>query len=46
MAQLYKACRAKVKVWKELPNGTHNDTVAEPGYFDHIDDFLTHHVAG
>lgn len=39
MARLYKVCRT-VKVWRELPNGTHNDTVAEPGYFQYIDDFL------
>ena len=44
MAQLYKECKAKVKIWKELPEGTHNDTVAEPGYFIYINDFLHDHV--
>lgn len=39
MARLYKICKAP-KVWRELPNGSHNDTVAEPGYFQYIDDFL------
>ncbi|KAK5009081.1 bem46 protein, variant, partial [Cryomyces antarcticus] len=33
MKQLYDVCRAEPKIWKELPNGSHNDTVAEPGYF-------------
>jgi hypothetical protein len=45
MAELYKVCRAKTKIWRELPNGTHNDTVAEPGYFSYVDDFLKHHIA-
>ncbi|KAF2200125.1 alpha/beta-hydrolase [Delitschia confertaspora ATCC 74209] len=44
MAQLYKVCHAKVKVWRELPNGSHNDTVAEPGYFGYISDFITQFV--
>lgn len=39
MARLYKVCKAP-KVWRELPDGSHNDTVAEPGYFQYIDDFL------
>lgn len=44
MAQLYKLCRSEPKVWKELPNGTHNDTVAEPGYFTYIQQFILEHV--
>ncbi|KAF2749268.1 BEM46 family protein [Sporormia fimetaria CBS 119925] len=44
MAQLFQICRSKVKIWKELPNGTHNDTVAEPKYFDYIDAFIAEHV--
>ncbi|KAF2810170.1 BEM46 family protein [Mytilinidion resinicola] len=44
MAQLYKSCRASTKIWRDLPNGTHNDTVAEPGYFEYIDEFLKQHV--
>ncbi|KAF2014690.1 BEM46 family protein-like protein [Aaosphaeria arxii CBS 175.79] len=45
MAKLYKVCRSQIKVWRELPNGTHNDTVAEPGYFTYIMDFLSEHIA-
>ncbi|KAF2842954.1 BEM46 family protein-like protein [Patellaria atrata CBS 101060] len=44
MRKLYSICRAPVKIWKDFPEGTHNDTVAEPGYFYAIDDFLRNHV--
>lgn len=44
MSRLYKVCRSP-KVWKELPNGSHNDTVAEPRYFQYIEDFLSEFVA-
>lgn len=40
MEQLYNLCRAKKKVWKTIPNGTHNDTIAEPRYFEYIIDFI------
>lgn len=43
MARLYQVCKAP-KVWRELPNGTHNDTVAEAEYFQYIDDFLSSFV--
>ncbi|KAF2134285.1 alpha/beta-hydrolase [Dothidotthia symphoricarpi CBS 119687] len=43
MSRLFQVCKA-TKVWKELPNGTHNDTVAEPGYFQHIGQFLSEFV--
>jgi abhydrolase domain-containing protein 13 len=39
MTELYQACPTK-KVWKEFPNGDHNSTVAEPGYFEAIWQFL------
>jgi hypothetical protein len=45
MAQLFKICRSEPKIWREFPNGTHNDTVAEPGYFAQIDSFLSQYVA-
>ncbi|KAM0120076.1 bem46 protein, variant [Aspergillus fumigatus] len=32
------------KVWRTLPNGGHNDTVAESGYFEHIYDFVIEEV--
>ena len=40
MKKLRSVCRAKKVVWRELPNGSHNDTVAEPGYFDLFIDFF------
>lgn len=40
MEELYSICQAKKKVWKTIPNGTHNDTVAEPRYFEYITDFI------
>jgi len=40
MQALYQLCRSEPKVWHELPEGTHNDTVAEPSYFQAIDDFI------
>ncbi|KAL4893296.1 Alpha/Beta hydrolase protein [Aspergillus ambiguus] len=40
MAQLFAICKSRRKVWRTLPNGAHNDSVAEPGYFEHIHSFL------
>lgn len=28
------------KVWRSFPHGTHNDTIAEAGYFDAIHEFI------
>ncbi|KAK2783588.1 hypothetical protein FQN53_009133 [Emmonsiellopsis sp. PD_33] len=44
MAQLFSICKSTTKVWRTFPNGQHNDTVAEPGYFDHIHSFVVDHV--
>jgi hypothetical protein len=44
MTKLFQLCRTEHKIWKELPNGDHNNTVAEKGYFDYIEDFLSKHV--
>lgn len=44
MKQLYSICQAPTKIWKELPNGAHNDTVAEPNYFGYILHFVKDHV--
>ncbi|OJD15614.1 hypothetical protein AJ78_04134 [Emergomyces pasteurianus Ep9510] len=46
MLQLFAICNASTKVWRTFPNGQHNDTVAEPGYFDHIYSFVVDHVLG
>lgn len=45
MQQLFKLCKSKTVVWKELPNGDHNNSVAEQGYFYFIEDFIRQHVA-
>lgn len=44
MRELFKLCRSSRVMWKELPHGDHNNTVAEPGYFMHIDEFLERYV--
>ncbi|KAF9883991.1 hypothetical protein FE257_002432 [Aspergillus nanangensis] len=46
MTQLFAICKAPRKVWRTLPNGAHNDSVAEPGYFEHILSFVTEEVFG
>lgn len=43
MKSLYEQCKM-AKVWKEFPNGDHNSTVAEAGYFEAIWSFLVHEV--
>lgn len=40
MRALYDASQAPTKVWTTFPNGSHNDTVAEPGYFEAIHNFI------
>lgn len=44
MTQLFAICQSEPKVWRTLPNGGHNDSVAEPGYFDHVNAFVTEEV--
>ncbi|KUL82892.1 hypothetical protein ZTR_09015 [Talaromyces verruculosus] len=44
MSQLFELCKAETKVWRELPNGGHNDSVAEPNYFDYIRTFVVDYV--
>jgi len=39
MKTLYDVCTTK-KVWRELPDGTHNESVEQMGYFDYIHDFM------
>lgn len=43
MKALYDQCPTR-KVWKEFPGGDHNSTVAEPGYFDAIWEFLVQDI--
>lgn len=44
MRDLYRVCRAKTKIWKDFPNGTHNETILQPKYFDYIEEFITKEV--
>ncbi|KAI9892839.1 MAG: hypothetical protein M1814_000998 [Vezdaea aestivalis] len=44
MDQLYEICKSRSKIWRPLPNGTHNETIIEPGYFDAFAEFLKDHV--
>ena len=44
MVTLYELCRVSTKIWQTFPNGDHNATVAEPGYFDAIWSFLVQEV--
>ena len=40
MKKLFDVSKSSTKVWHEFPNGSHNDTVAEPRYFQYIDEFI------
>lgn len=40
MKQLYDLSNAPVKIWKPLPNGDHNSSVLEEGYFEAIAEFI------
>lgn len=44
MKQLYSLCRSKRKIWKEFPNGKHNESILEPGYFESIAEFVIDEV--
>ncbi|PYI20587.1 catalytic protein [Aspergillus japonicus CBS 114.51] len=44
MTQLFAVCKSSRKVWRTLPNGGHNDSVAEPGYFEHIHSFIMEEI--
>lgn len=44
MKDLFRLSRAKTTVWRELPYGDHNNTVAESGYFNYIEDYIENYV--
>jgi hypothetical protein len=44
MKSLHKLCQCDDKVWREFSDGTHNDTVAQEGYFEAMSDFILHYV--
>ncbi|KAF2832221.1 BEM46 family protein [Ophiobolus disseminans] len=43
MSRLFQICKT-TKVWRELPNGDHNSSVAEPHYFEYIESFLREYI--
>lgn len=45
MKTLFDVCTS-TKLWRELPEGTHNDTCAEENYFDYIHDFINDIISG
>ncbi|KAF2645663.1 BEM46 family protein-like protein [Massarina eburnea CBS 473.64] len=45
MKKLFQVCRSEPRIWRELANGSHNDTVVEAGYFGYVENFLSEHVA-
>ncbi|KAI4260754.1 MAG: hypothetical protein LQ352_000146 [Teloschistes flavicans] len=40
MKELYASCRTTKKIWRDFPNGTHNETLAQPYFFDYIVHFV------
>ncbi|KAF3213760.1 hypothetical protein TWF106_009416 [Orbilia oligospora] len=44
MRRLHEISKAPIKIWKDFPNGTHNDSVMEVGYFENINDFINDEV--
>jgi len=40
MLRLYEICQSSSKIWHPLPNGDHNSSVAEPGYFGAVSSFI------
>ena len=40
MRRLYDLSQSPTKVWKPLPNGDHNSSVLEDGYFEAIREFM------
>lgn len=41
MRRLYELSQAPNKIFKPLPNGDHNSSVLEDGYFEAIADFIS-----
>lgn len=44
MDALFHACPARHKHFVPIAGGMHNDTCAQPGYFDHIGTFIKQHI--
>jgi len=41
MRKLYEICQSPTKIWKGFPEGDHNSSVLEAGYFEAIQGFVT-----
>lgn len=46
MQQLYSICKAPKKIWRVFPNGMHNDTIAEPYFFDFVLEYVQDVLGG
>ncbi|KAL8770778.1 MAG: hypothetical protein Q9209_003645 [Squamulea sp. 1 TL-2023] len=46
MTQLYSISKAPRKVWRDFPNGMHNDTIAEPYFFDMVLEYVQDVLGG
>ncbi|POG79335.1 Alpha/Beta hydrolase protein [Rhizophagus irregularis DAOM 181602=DAOM 197198] len=44
MRQLYELSQTRTKHWKGFNDGTHNETVFQPSYYDTIEDFIKKEV--
>ena len=45
MKELFDICQSKTKVWRPLPEGSHNDSVMVEGYFEYIVEFVKDNVS-
>lgn len=46
MKKLHELSTSETKIWKAFPEGSHNDTVAEAGYFEAVEGFIENEVLG
>ncbi|KAI4226292.1 MAG: hypothetical protein L6R36_003283 [Xanthoria steineri] len=46
MQQLFSISRAPKKIWRVFPNGMHNDTIAEPYFFDFVLEYVQDVLGG
>ena len=46
MKELYSICQVEKKIWRDFENGRHNETIAEPGFFDCIVQFVRDVMGG
>ena len=46
MKQLFSICKAPRKIWRDFPEGTHNDTLTEPNFFGFVFEFVQDVLGG